>query len=178
MELPSIVLKAGVAFGSGAHPTTAHVLALLGALGPVHHAGRLLDVGCGAGLLAITAAKHYGFQVLATDIDANAVSYTTANATANDVADRLTVLRADGLKHPRIQHEGPFNLILVNILCEVFLPWLPRLRELLAPGGHLVLSGVLRWQQQRVQDACRMSGLVTPTVYGQGEWVALVTQQA
>ncbi|MBY0355535.1 MAG: 50S ribosomal protein L11 methyltransferase, partial [Rickettsiales bacterium] len=84
-QTPSILIEAGVAFGSGAHPSTALLLEILGVLGPPHDGGQLLDVGCGSGILSVTAAKLHTMQVIASDLKSSGLfkpidpaAYTTS----------------------------------------------------------------------------------------------------
>jgi len=175
---PELVIKAGTAFGSGAHPSTAFSLEWLGVLGPAHAGGRMLDVGCGSGILAIAAAKFHGMQVLACDLQAEAVAQTLRNAERNGVAARIAAVRADGVRHAQIAAKAPYDLIMVNILYDVYLPWLPHLQALLAEGGHLVLSGVLAWQEPALAEACHAAAFTGYTAHGTGEWRACAMTKA
>lgn len=173
-----ILIEAGEAFGSGAHPSTALSLHWLREIGPSLTGGLLLDVGCGSGILTVSAAKLYSLEVMASDLQAAAVTQTQRNAEANGVAGQVRVIRADGVRDKRIALAAPFSLIFVNILYEVYLPWLSHLRELLAADGQLVLAGLLRWQESALREACAAAGL---TVLGQaqeGDWVALLIGRA
>lgn len=171
-QLEALVIEAGTAFGSGAHPTTSYSLDWLGLLGPHHRQGRMLDVGCGSGILAIAAAKFHAMDVLASDLQAVAVAQTKHNAQHNHVAEKIEVIRADGLRHTRISSQAPYHLIFVNILYDVYLPWLPSLHALLERGGHLVLSGVLAWQEPTLAEACRAAKFDQYTPHGTGDWRA------
>ncbi len=137
-----IRLDPGLAFGTGTHPTTHMCLAWIAC-----HAQawpRVLDYGCGSGILAIAAALHGADHVAALDIDPAAVVATTANAQANGV--RLH----SGLPD---QAAGLYTLVLANILATPLKLLAPLLSGLLAPGGTLVLAGILERQASELQQA-------------------------
>ncbi|MBQ0957864.1 50S ribosomal protein L11 methyltransferase [Ideonella sp. 4Y11] len=135
-------LDPGLAFGTGTHPTTRMCLRWIAA-----HAQpwpRVLDYGCGSGILAIGAALH-GAQVIdAVDIDPAAVESSRANAVANGVA-----LNA-GLPDAA---QGVYPLVLANILATPLKLLAPLLCAHLAPGGHLVLAGILARQADELRAA-------------------------
>ena len=129
-----IRLDPGLAFGTGTHPTTRMCLRWIAA-GRAH--GRVLDYGCGSGILAIGAAKFGAAEIDAVDIDEAAVQSTRANAEANHVQ-----LHA-GLPD---QASGLYQTVLANILATPLKVLAPLLCAHVAPGGHLVLAGILERQ--------------------------------
>lgn len=137
-----IRLDPGLAFGTGTHPTTHMCLRWIATHGVAGR--RVLDYGCGSGILAIAAAKHGAAAVDAVDIDPAAVQATEANAAANGVT-----LRA-GL--PELA-QGPYDVVLANILATPLKVLAPLLSSLVAPGGHLVLAGILQRQADELRDA-------------------------
>lgn len=137
-----VVLDPGRAFGSGSHPATRLAVAALEAHGPGE---RVLDVGCGSGVLAVVAARLGAPEVTAIDVEPEAVRATAANAAANGVADRIDV----GLG-PLGEVTGSFDLVLANIGQRVLVELAPELLALTAPGGTLVLSGLLAGQVAEV----------------------------
>ena len=137
-----IRLDPGLAFGTGTHPTTRMCLRWI-----AHHdlqGRRVLDYGCGSGILAIGAALHGATSVDAVDIDAAAVTATELNAQANGVT-----LRA-GLPD---QASGTYQVVLANILATPLKVLAPLLCQHVASGGHLVLAGILERQAQELQQA-------------------------
>jgi ribosomal protein L11 methyltransferase len=134
----------------------------------------VLDIGTGTGVLAIAAAKALRVPVLASDIDPEAVRIARENARLNGIAPFLEYLHAAGLGAPRFRTGAPFDLVFANIL----LPPLKRLagpmRPLLAPGAHVVLSGLLAAQEQAALAAYRPHGLTLVRRIPLGEWVTLV----
>ena len=136
-----IRLDPGLAFGTGTHPTTRMCLRWIAA-----HPGfvRVLDYGCGSGILAIGAAKFGATTVDAVDIDAAAVESTVLNANANSV--QLQAGLPDVAK-------GVYNLVLANILATPLKVLAPLLRAYVAEHGHLVLAGILERQADELKEA-------------------------
>lgn len=137
-----IRLDPGLAFGTGTHPTTRMCLRWIARHPPAGQ--RVLDYGCGSGILAIGAAKYGATQVDAVDIDPAAVTSTEANAQANDV-----VLQA-GLPD---RADGAYATVLANILATPLKVLAPLLCAHVAPGGSLVLAGILERQAGELQQA-------------------------
>lgn len=141
-----IHLDPGLAFGTGTHPTTRMCLRWIAQQAPALAAGwdRVLDYGCGSGILAIGAALHGARSVDAVDIDPAAVESTRQNAQANGVQ-----LQA-GL--PDLA-QGEYPLVLANILATPLKLLAPLLCGHVRPGGHLVLAGILERQAEELQAA-------------------------
>jgi len=141
-----IRLDPGLAFGTGTHPTTRMCLRWTAQHAPALAPGwrRVLDYGCGSGILAIGAALHGARGVDAVDIDAAAVTATVANAHANGVQ------LAAGLPE---RASGMYPLVLANILASPLKLLAPLLAGHVAPGGHLVLAGILDRQADELQAA-------------------------
>ena len=140
-----IRLDPGLAFGTGTHPTTRMCLRWIArhaALAPQW--SRVLDYGCGSGVLAIAAALHGGRGIDAVDIDPAAVDAARANAAANAVEVRCAAPDAA---------EGVYPLVLANILATPLRLLAPLLSERVAIGGHLVLAGILERQAAELQQA-------------------------
>src|SRR3954471_15186167 len=137
-----IRLDPGLAFGTGTHPTTRMCLRWIASHAP--QGQRVLDYGCGSGILAIGAAKFGAASVDAVDIDEAAVQSTQANAQANGV--RL----AAGL--PELA-SGKYGAVLANILATPLKVLAPLLCGYVAPGGHLVLAGILARQADELKGA-------------------------
>jgi ribosomal protein L11 methyltransferase len=137
-----IRLDPGLAFGTGTHPTTRMCLRWTAQHPPVD--ARVLDYGCGSGILAIGAAKFGAREIVAVDIDPAAVESTRLNASANHVALH------EGL--PNIAR-GEHDLVLANILATPLKVLAPLLCSLVRPGGHLVLAGILARQADELIEA-------------------------
>jgi ribosomal protein L11 methyltransferase len=137
-----IRLDPGLAFGTGTHPTTRMCLRWIARHGG--QLGRVLDYGCGSGILAIGAAKYGAAQVDAVDIDEAAVASTVLNAQANGVT------LAAGL--PELV-SGSYQTVLANILATPLKVLAPLLCGRVAPGGALVLAGILERQADELKQA-------------------------
>lgn len=135
-----IRLDPGVAFGTGTHATTRLCLAWL-AEHDVEHA-RVLDYGCGSGILAIAAARFGAGEIVGTDIDPQAVVAARRNSEINGIRARYT--------DPSALAAGAFDIVLANILSNPLKLLAPALLARLAPGGALVLSGILERQSDEV----------------------------
>ncbi len=166
-------IEAGLAFGTGHHETTALCLAVLSDLAKQGRFRRVADIGCGTGLLAIGAAKLWKRSVVASDIDPVAVEVARENARANGVAPLLHTVVADGLVHPAIAAEAPFDLLFANILAGPLTRLAPQIAAALMPRGIAVLSGLLRWQENLVASFYRAQDLVLRDVRRAGPWSAL-----
>lgn len=139
----SIRLDPGLAFGTGTHPTTRMCLRWI-ARQPAGSLGRVLDYGCGSGILAIGAAKFGAVDIDAVDIDTAAVDSTLLNAQANEV--QLSAGLPD-------QARGEYGTVLANILASPLKVLAPLLCAHVAAGGNLVLAGILERQADELKEA-------------------------
>lgn len=139
-----IRLDPGLAFGTGTHPTTRMCLRWTAARARTAPLGRVLDYGCGSGILAIGAAKFGATDIDAVDIDPAAVESTRANAQANAVRVRSGLPEAAA---------GVYDTVYANILATPLRVLAPLLCAHVAPGGHLVLAGILERQVDELREA-------------------------
>jgi ribosomal protein L11 methyltransferase len=169
-----ITLDAGVAFGSGEHGSTRGCLR---ALERVAHRrpARILDLGTGSGILAMAAGKLLHRPVLATDIDAWSVRTARENARRNHLHRQVTYLRADGWTSPVLRAHAPYDLIFANILARPLTRMARHLRTHLAPGGTVILAGLLRTQANWVARA--HAPLALERVITEGQWATLVLRR-
>jgi ribosomal protein L11 methyltransferase len=172
-----IRIEAGLAFGTGHHETTALCLRVLSDLSKSRRFENVLDLGCGTGLLAIGAAKLWRRPVLASDIDAVAVAVTRENARANGEAPLVRAITADGLAHPALARRAPYDLVVANILAGPLTLLAPQIARALAPGAALILSGLLRWQENLVVSFYRPYGLILRKTRREGVWSALLLER-
>lgn len=158
-------LDPGVAFGTGTHPTTRLVLAWLDA--HLRQGSTVLDVGCGSGILAITAAKLGARSVSGIDIDPLALAAARANSGANGVSARYT--------DPDSLGPGTYDVVLANILANPLKLLAPALAARVGPAGALVLSGVLARQADDVIATYRAAAPSVPLAVASSEdgWVCL-----
>lgn len=167
-----IVLEPGRAFGTGLHETTRLVAETLADLGDGLHRTAVLDVGCGSGILSFAALALGAASVRAIDVDPDAVAVTRENAERNGFSERVV---ADAT--PAEDVTGTFPVVLANIEAAPLIALAPALARLTAPGGVLVLSGILapevapaQWPGvERAYAALRVE-----EVRRKGEWIAAV----
>ena len=174
-----LLIEAAMAFGTGHHGTT---LGCLRALDRVIDDGAaplsILDLGCGTAVLAMAAADVWpDVTPLASDIDQVAVEVAEANMRANALEGRVTCIEAVGLDHPDLQAGAPFDLIFANILKGPLLELAPSISDASAPGGILILSGILTHQGQEILTA--YTGLGYNLVHSEeiGEWLTLTLRR-
>ncbi len=161
-----IRLDPGLAFGTGTHPTTRMCLRWTAGHAPV--GPRVLDYGCGSGILAIGAAKMGASDIVAVDIDPAAVESTILNAEANQV--RLQAGLPDAA-------QGEHDLVLANILATPLKVLAPLLCSHVKPGGHLVLAGILARQAEELTEA--YAPWVKLSVADEEEgWILMTAQRA
>ncbi len=172
-----ILIDAATAFGSGTHGSTFGCLLALDRLLPRLRSGPLLDVGCGSGILSIAMARAGGWPVLAADIDPESVRVCRANARANGVADRVRAIWSRGLRDRRIGVSRPYPLIVANILARPLMMMAADIAGAVAPGGSVVLSGLLIDQEVPVMGAYRRCGLVLGQRITVGGWRTLILRR-
>ncbi len=166
-----IAVPADMAFGTGHHATTATVLRLLVDLAePLHAAGKkwsMADLGCGSGILAIAAAKLGASRVWGCDYDPASVRISKENAARNGTP-KVRFSKIDILQW---EPEQTWDIVAANIFHDVLEAAFPQLLKAVAPGGVLMLSGILRTQAQDCLAAGRKAGFQVEKVITKGKWV-------
>ena len=146
-----LLIEAAMAFGTGHHGTT---LGCLRALDRLANDGfvaqKVADIGCGTAVLAMAAASIYPNPALASDIDQVAVDVAEVNVVANNLVGRVHCIEAAGFDHPDLAKAAPFDLIFANILKGPLIDLAPTMAEATAPGGFVILSGLLNEQADEV----------------------------
>ncbi|HEX7346573.1 MAG TPA: 50S ribosomal protein L11 methyltransferase [Candidatus Limnocylindrales bacterium] len=170
-----LALDPGMAFGTGLHPTTRLCLAALEPLGADGRlqGARVLDVGCGSGILAIAALKLGAAAALGVDTDPVAIEATIENAARNAVTDDLSA-REGSLP----TDEEPFDIVLANLIAGVLIPLAPLLRDELRSGGTLLASGIFVDRETEVTAAFDAADLTVEGRTSEGDWVALRLRRA
>jgi ribosomal protein L11 methyltransferase len=169
-------LDPGMAFGTGLHPTTRLCLAALETLadagllgrGATGGTARVVDVGCGSGILAIAAAKLGAGHILGVDTDPIAVESTAANARLNHLTRHITVRQGSVPTG-----EAPFDLVLANLIASLLVQLAADLRNELVAGGRILASGIFRDREGDVRTAFESVGLRLGRRWAEEDWVAL-----
>lgn len=171
----AIEIEAALAFGTGHHGTTRGCLLALAAILKARRVRNVLDVGTGTGVLAIAASLALREKVLATDIDALAVRIARDNARRNRA--QVEAIHAPGVRSQRVRARAPYDLIFANILLGPLRILAAPVSRLLAPGGRIVLSGLLAAHANAAISAYRACGLVLESRLALEGWVTLVMRR-
>jgi ribosomal protein L11 methyltransferase len=176
----ALLIEAAMAFGTGHHGTTVGCLLAIDRLAAEGFAPRrVADVGAGTAVLAMASARVWpAARVVAGDIDPVAVETARANLEANGLGGRVEAVEAAGLDSPAFAEAVPFDLILANILKGPLLALAPILAAATAPGGRIVLSGLLDVQAEEVARAYAAEGLSEAVRERIGEWATLVLSKS
>ena len=170
-----LTMDPGMAFGTGQHASTKLALSLLAPCFKSAKAGkpaRVLDVGTGTGILAMAAAMFGTDQVLAIDTDPEAVKVARHNIKTNHLDWNIAVD-----DKPLAQVQGPFNLILANIVHDTLCVMAPDFKRLLHPKGLVILSGILRGEQEHnLEKVFAANGMELLCTEHEEEWVAMLLQ--
>ena len=180
----ALEIDAGRAFGTGQHETTSGCLI---ALSRLKESGAnfsdVLDLGTGTGLLAFAALRLWpAARAIASDVDPVSIEVSEENAGINRVPlgrarRQLELAVADGMSHVRLKARAPYDLVIANILAGPLIDLAPSVAEAIAPGGRLILAGLLDHQAAKVAAAYRRQGLMLSFTERRGEWPTLVMRK-
>ncbi len=171
----NLKIDAGAAFGTGHHGTTVGCLEAFDDLLKRERFERVLDVGCGTGILAIAAARTGSRVAVGTDIDAPSVRIANENAKLNRA--QASFVHASGLDDQRVRRHGPYDLVFANILAPPLVALSQDIRSALSLGGVAILSGLLRTQERRVTAAYLSRGFRLEKRIRHDAWSALVLRR-
>jgi len=167
-----IEMDPGQAFGTGQHESTRLALSLLTTCLSRQPVERVLDVGTGTGILAMAAILFGADSVVAIDNDPEAVRVAAENVAANGLAEKISVSITD-----LVDVQGPFPLILANIVHDVLVEMAPQFKALLSPGGRVILAGILSGEQEKnIIRVYGELGFHLQTSEHEGEWAALLLE--
>lgn len=169
----AIEIDAGQAFGTGHHGTTAGCLETIEMVMRSRRVRNALDLGTGSGVLAIAVRKLKNIPVLATDIDPIAVRVARENVVRNGIASGISLETAPGFHSTAFSRHGPFDLIIANILARPLIRMAPQLANHLAPGGSVILSGILAAQRWKVIAAYNGARLRHVRTIWRNGWVTI-----
>ncbi len=170
-------LDPGLIFGTGSHATTRLCLAAMEQF--VNADTRVLDLGCGSGILGIGALVLGAKSCLGCDIDPKAPDVVRSNAALNGIGpDRLTACSGDILSDPslRLSFGSGYDLVLSNIVSDVIIPLSRYVRDFLAPGGIWISSGIIEGRQDEVRAAIEQAGFTILEHRQEEEWHAFVAK--
>ena len=166
-----LILEPGLTFGTGSHATTRLCLTALEKLaGPGQ---RVLDLGCGSGILSIAALKLGADAALAVDIDDKCLDVAYENAAMNGIGrDRYTVLAGDILTDEALKAQigGGYDIVLANIVSDVIIALAPAVRPLLKEGGAFLCSGIIDDRAEEVAGKLRQAGLTIEETHSADGW--------
>lgn len=176
-----IHIDPGMAFGTGTHETTR--LCLRGLKQSVKEGDRVLDLGCGSGILGICAVKLGAAAVTSVDIDEQAVRVAKENYEVNQVPEEISTFYigdavSDEALKQKVLKDGTYDVVAVNILAEVIAQMLPALDQYLKEGGILILSGILQEKEQLIRNGIENNpNLAFLAVEADGDWVRITAQK-
>lgn len=174
-DMKAIIVDAATAFGSGQHGTTAGCLLLLDQIAKVAPKNAL-DMGCGSGILAMAMASIWSAPVYACDNDPEAVRVTQENASLNQL--KLNAFQSEGFSSPILTENGPFEVIMANILASPLIEMAPQMRQHTTLEGKIILSGLLITQAPQVIAAYQDQGFVLLEEKPINEWMTLLMERA
>ena len=169
-----LYLNPGLTFGTGAHPTTQLCLELLEDV--LRPGDKVLDLGCGSGILAIAALALGASQAVGVDIDPKAADVAFENAALNGIGDdRLSVYAGDVLADGKLAARlgpGQNRVVLANIVADVIIPLSAKAGEFMTGDGVFLTSGIIEGRQDEVKAALEQNGFAVTRHLGRGGWHA------
>jgi ribosomal protein L11 methyltransferase len=161
-------LDPGMAFGTGTHETTALCIDAVDRY--LSKGGEVVDIGCGSGVLAISALLLGAEKAVAVDLDTNAVKATLENARRNHVEDKIEIIHGNLLD----KVDGRFDMAIANIIADVIIDLSSYIGSYFKPGGLFIASGIILDRLEDVKEAVRKAGLELIEYNTRGEWAVVV----
>lgn len=175
-----IEIDPGISFGTGKHETTQLCIRQLIKYIKDGHP-KVLDVGCGSGILSIVALKLGASEVVGTDLDADCMISTHENMKVNHLDEKLGTLYVGNLMDDvDLQKQvgtEEYDIVVANILADVIIPMAPVIPDRLRKGGYFITSGIIDFKEDEVRDAIEKTGLKVIEINHQGEWVNITAQK-
>ncbi len=175
----TLTIDPGLAFGTGHHETTSGCLRALDRLARRgRQFRRVLDLGCGTGVLAMAAAHLWDASILAADNDQAAVTVAREVVAANGLADRIRAVRSEGYRAAAVRNGAPYDLVIANILAGPLVVLAEGLARHTKPGSVAVLAGLLRAQEAAIVAAHARVGFRLIDRRREGDWPILILEKA
>ncbi len=183
-----IEIDPGISFGTGKHETTQLCIRQLlkyirgnADYTPQNRTPKVLDVGCGSGILSIVALKLGASAVVGTDLDADCMISTRENMEVNHLDASLGTFYVGNLiddeeLQQKVGNEE-YDIVVANILADVIIPMAPVIPARMKKGGYFITSGIIDFKEQEVVDAIHAAGLEVVEVNHQGEWVNVTARK-
>ena len=183
-----IEIDPGVSFGTGKHETTQLCIRQLlkyirgnEEYTPVEKAPKVLDVGCGSGILSIVALKLGAREVVGTDLDPDCMTSTHDNMVVNHLDPKLGTFYVGNLIDDASLQEKvgteEYDIVVANILADVIIPMAPVIPARLKKGGYFITSGIIDFKEQAVKEAIENAGMEVVEINHQGEWVNITARK-
>lgn len=184
-----IEIDPGVSFGTGKHETTQLCIRQLlkyirgnDDYQPEHKAPKVLDVGCGSGILSIVALKLGASAVVGTDLDPDCMTSTRENMAVNHLDEALGTFYVGNLIDDATLQEKvgaeEYDIVVANILADMIIPMAPVIPARLKSGGYFITSGIIDFKENEVRNAIEAAGLEIVEINHQGEWVNITARKA
>lgn len=175
-----IEIDPGISFGTGKHETTQLCIRQLIKYIKDGHP-KVLDVGCGSGILSIVALKLGASEVVGTDLDADCMISTHENMKVNHLDEKLGTFYVgnliDDVDLQKQVGTEEYDIVVANILADVIIPMAPIIPDRLRKGGYFITSGIIDFKEDEVRDAIEKTGLKVIEINHQGEWVNITAQK-
>lgn len=175
-----IEIDPGISFGTGKHETTQLCIRQLIKYIKDGHP-KVLDVGCGSGILSIVALKLGASEVVGTDLDTDCMISTHENMKVNHLDEKLGTFYVgnliDDVDLQKQVGTEEYDIVVANILADVIIPMAPVIPDRLRKGGYFITSGIIDFKEDEVRDAIEKTGLKVIEINHQGEWVNITAQK-
>ena len=175
-----IEIDPGISFGTGKHETTQLCIRQLIKYIKDGHP-KVLDVGCGSGILSIVALKLGASEVVGTDLDADCMISTHENMKVNHLDEKLGTFYVgnliDDVDLQKQVGTEEYDIVVANILADVIIPMAPVIPDRLKKGGYFITSGIIDFKEDEVRNAIEKTGLKVIEINHQGEWVNITAQK-
>ena len=177
-----VEIDPGISFGTGKHETTQLCIKqLMKYIGKEVKAPKVLDVGCGSGILSIVALKLGAREVVGTDLDADCMISTRDNMEVNHLDASLGKFYVGNLiddeELQKTVGTKEYEIVVANILADVIIPMAPVIPDRLKKGGYFITSGIIDFKENEVKEAIEKAGLTVVEINHQGEWVNITAQK-